>query len=398
MEVNRNTKAKGLENIGATCYMNAVLQCFFHVKPLTNELLKYNTFPGMFMTNAFKDVISQLASNSSYPAKPELFKSVISQNPLFTGIQANDSKDLVLYFLENIERELSIKNFFCNEVKYLNRIKNINIDPYDRKNAPLMNIINAFHNEHKSIISDLFYGFMSQEIQCNICHESILNYTIFNLIIFPIQAVYESANQTENESLSLSKNTTGRRNPYTSNSEYGSFTKPSFYNGYTDYSSNNRNRNNSYNYNRTGKKSVTLYECFDREIQDFSFEKENKIFCNNCRRLVDAKSKNKIYCSPHVLILVLNRGKGNQFDCDVEFEEKIDISKYIEKKDCPLKYNLIGVISHFGESSMNGHFIADCKHFDGKWYSFSDSSVTGPSSFYSKRGTPYILFYQNSQL
>ena len=224
-----------------------------------------------------------------------------------------------------------------------------------------MNIINAFHNEHKSIISDLFYGFMSQEIQCNICHESILNYTIFNLIIFPIQAVYESANQTENESLSLSKDTTGRRNVYTSNSEYGSFTKASFYNGYSDFSSNNRNRNNSYNYNRT-------------------------------------KSKNKIYCSPHVLILVLNRGKGNQFDCDVEFEETIDISKYIEKKDCPLKYNLIGVISHFGESSMNGHFIADCKHFDGKWYSFSDSSVTGPSSFYSKRGTPYILFYQNSQL
>ena len=44
---------------------------------------------------------------------------------------------------------------------------------------------------------------------------------------------------------------------------------------------------------------------------------------------------------------------------------------------------------------MSGHFIADCRHFDDKWYCFNDGIVTGPNNYYTKRGTPYILFYQN---
>ena len=386
--VNEYTKPKGLENIGATCYMNSVLQCFYHVKVLTNELLKYETLQNMNMTNAYKDAISQLSSNSPYPAKPLFFKNVISNNPLFRGIQANDSKDLILYFLENIENELTLKNFICNEPKYYNRIKNLR--PYN--NINLMNIINVFQNVHKSIISDLFYGFMSQVIECNNCHEKLINYQIFNLIIFPIEAVYEFKNQISNS-----------RSNYTSNDDYGSynFSKPSFYNGYNDFSQKSRYKTTIYDkniYNRSGTKTVTIYDCFDHEINETDFEGENQIFCNRCRKMTDGKCKNKIFSSPHILILVLNRGKGNQFNCDVKFDEKINISNYVEKNNCPVNYNLIGVISHLGESSMSGHFIADCKHFDGKWYSFSDSSVIGPSYSYSLKGTPYILFYQNNEI
>ena len=44
---------------------------------------------------------------------------------------------------------------------------------------------------------------------------------------------------------------------------------------------------------------------------------------------------------------------------------------------------------------MSGHFTADCRHFDGKWYCFNDGIVSGPSTYYNKKGTPYILFYEN---
>ena len=138
-----------------------------------------------------------------------------------------------------------------------------------------------------------------------------------------------------------------------------------------------------------------MEQCFENEIDDVNFKGDNKIYCNECKKLMDAKGTNRIFSSPHVLILILNRGKANQFECDVDFDETLDIKDYVESKQCPTKYNLIGVISHFGESSMSGHFIADCKHFDNKWYCFNDGIVNGPSGRYSKKGTPYILFYQD---
>ena len=95
------------------------------------------------------------------------------------------------------------------------------------------------------------------------------------------------------------------------------------------------------------------------------------------------------------LILILNRGRGNSFECDVEFPHQLDISRYAKDPSSPKIYELIGVISHLGESSMEGHFIAFCKHFDFNWYFFNDGIVSqvSPNDIY--KGTPYILFYQN---
>ena len=402
VNINSLTKAKGLENVGATCYMNAVLQCFYHVRPLSTEFVNYNFHPNMIqqipMTMAYLEVVKELSNNKGTAARPILFKNIISMNPLFTGVQANDSKDLILYFLEKIDSELTMLKYFTQNKNLMNTIRYMN-NILSKQPPELQYAINMFMNYHNSIFADLFYGFSSQTIECSDpnCHQRLTNYQIFNFIIFPIENVYNSLKGKKNNNnyyeedkkhISLSNMRPAGKPSYTttSNSEYGKW--------YNDTSKKSYS-NNYYNRNDYGKKSVTLIDCFENEINTIEFKGDNQIYCNRCNKLLDAKGENRIFSSPHVLILILNRGKANKFDCDVEFEESLNIEKYVESKQCPTKYKLIGVISHFGESSMSGHFIADCRHFDGKWYTFNDSIVTGPNFKYSKKGTPYILFYEN---
>ena len=326
IEINSKTKPKGLLNVGATCYMNATLQCFYHIKSLSCQLLKDYciSFKEMPVTFSFKDLVIKL-SDQNYrdeynSVKPELFKLVISRKSLlFAGIRANDSKDLILFMLNSMDDELSERN------------KKFNI------------------NNH-SIIADLFnFNQRCCMICCN-CHHKTDNIQLMNFLIFPLEHIY-----------------------------------------------NNTKKNNTFkNKLSLEKPSVTLENCFENLQQKEKLTGDNQILCESCGQMCDAISVDIICSTPKILILILNRGKGNSFDCDVKFEYNLNIDKFNENRtESSNTYNLIGVISHIGESSMNGHFLAFCKHFDGKWYCFNDGMVSKLGSMndiYS--GIPYILFYQ----
>jgi len=95
----------GLENIGATCYMNATIQCLCHVLNIKNYFqnrqLIYNDTDNRQcpLTIEFYKLLNNLwkepINNKKYYT-PTDFKNLISElNPLFKGIAANDSKDLI---------------------------------------------------------------------------------------------------------------------------------------------------------------------------------------------------------------------------------------------------------------------------------------------------------------
>ena len=145
---------------------------------------------------------------------------------------------------------------------------------------------------------------------------------------------------------------------------------------------------------------MLLYDCFLYNQKSELMTGNNKYYCSICKQLVDSIYTSKIFCSPNVLVLILDRENENKFDIKVDFTDELNIAQFILEKDLPrVIYKLYGVITQIGQSgSNNKSFIAFCKSpIDYNWYRYKDSDVT---PIYDIRkeivhfDTPYILFYQ----
>ena len=151
----------GLNNIGATCYMNATLQCLSNTKQLTDYFLKtYEDKPKNIMTNEYHELIVNLwnKKKNNLPYSPYSFKEVLSkENPLFAGIAANDSKDLINFLLERFHKELNIVNPNNNE------INSLEIDQTNEQ-AMLNSFLQEFKQNFNSPISKLFYGLLETKL------------------------------------------------------------------------------------------------------------------------------------------------------------------------------------------------------------------------------------------
>ena len=125
---------------------------------------------------------------------------------------------------------------------------------------------------------------------------------------------------------------------------------------------------------------------------------QNKMYCNFCKNNTDCTMITTLVTGPDVLILLLNRGKGLEFNVKINFVEYLNLEKYIEIKKTGFNYELFGVITHIGENGQGGHFIAYCRDpFTNVWSKFNDAIVTEVNDFQSEIlnfANPYLLFYQ----
>ena len=142
---------------------------------------------------------------------------------------------------------------------------------------------------------------------------------------------------------------------------------------------------------------MSIQDCFEYNQKIEKFRGSNQIYYNSCRQMADAFYSSYLTTAPKILILLLNRGVGIQFKIKLEFTTELDITNYIQKKTGNIKYKLIGVITHLGESGEGGHFIAHClSPIDNNWYTYNDAIVNETENFQKiiDFGMPYLLFYQ----
>ena len=124
----------------------------------------------------------------------------------------------------------------------------------------------------------------------------------------------------------------------------------------------------------------------------------NIMYCNFCKQNYQSSMRTILATGPEILIIILNRGKGIQYEVKINFLEEINLASFIEMNQTGCDYRLIGVITHIGESGMGGHFISNCKDpISNQWHKYNDSIVSEVSNFQKEVidfAMPYLLFYQ----
>ena len=345
---------RGLVNIASTCYMNSILQCFAHISELSdyfktekmNRLAVNNLNNKNMLYPVFQEVIINLWNTwDKTPYSPYNFKKRIGEmNPLFQGAYPNDAKDLMTFILLRLHDELN--NPKNNNINMNNNIL-FNIKDQQNKQLMFKRFSQNFICNYRSIISGLFFGLFYSKIKCTFCQKIFYNYQTFNFIVFPLEKVLQYK-------MSL-----------------------------TNFTS---------NFNNT----VTIEDCF-KHYQLTSIM--NDYYCNLCKHNVNCAYENKFSILPIILIIILNRGKGLQYNVNISFEnENLGLKNYVEYCKDESVYELIGLVTHYGNSSASGHFMARCKSpIDGNWYLYNDQTVTKIGYFDKNsfsQGNPYILFYK----
>ena len=253
--------------------------------------------------------------------------------------------------------------------------KNIKVNVDKNKNPTNINAARShffknFFRENKSIITELFFGVTHKVIKCLKCKMSKHYFDSFDFLLFHLEKVRQYK-------LLLAKN---QNMMYMQNNLNAQF------------------QQNLIKINSLENNEVNIYDCFEcnRMVECSG---ENKSYCDICKTEYSFTYAEFIYSLPNILILILNRGRGDMYNTRLEYYMELNLTNFVEAKQNNeiIIYDLIGVIIRLS-AGLNVHFIAQCKSpINGLWYCFNDSIIYNIQDLERNIfnfGVPYVLFYQ----
>ncbi|TRY64028.1 hypothetical protein TCAL_05760 [Tigriopus californicus] len=377
--------AKGLKNLGNTCFMNSIIQCLAHSAPIlalcqefaldkvqkvatvgphTNIKIRSDAKTEGRITSAFANLVKDMwTSNGRDPiGSPQEFKREIGQYASkFLGFEQHDSQELLQYALEGMHSEINrippkekaTKNVDAGADENNNSCEPKKYDPDDPEepNLSASEVGRRWWRQYlkhdSSVLSDLFMGQFRSTLKCTVCSHESVTFEPFWLISVPIPS---------------------KGRPRGSNSEG----------------------------------TVKLQDCLDLYVAEESLDGNEKPTCGKCKERQKCVKWYMVERWPKILVIHLKRfAPGERFrsklsnhvDVPVEY---LDLSSY--SKSGPAHFDLYGVSNHSG-TLHGGHYTAYCRHpyKKDKWHLYNDRAVSSTSKSGVISYEAYLLFFERKE-
>jgi len=141
----------------------------------------------------------------------------------------------------------------------------------------------------------------------------------------------------------------------------------------------------------------TIFECLDLYREEEELCGENAWFNDKTKSKQNVKKGTIFWNLPNILIIDLKRYNNSNKKIhslvDTPLED-LDLSRYVDGyNSSKYIYDLFGTGNHSG-GAMGGHYTANIKNPNGKWYSFNDTTISEIADNKVISAYTYCLFYR----
>ena len=332
----------GLENLGATCFLNACMQVLNNTYEL-NAIIDGDNFSKCIKTNLpdsnilteWIDLKTVMWSGNGVVAPRRFVHNVqqiarVKQKELFTGFVQNDMPEFLQFFLECVHNSISRKVSM--------NINGTPVNDLDRRAIQCYNMLKETYSNEYSEIMDMYYGIYMSEIiskktgEC--CSMKPESYFILDLPIHHNQHL-----------------------------------------------------------------AKTLYDCFNMFTHSESLEGENAWLNEKTGQKEDVNKQISFWNFPKIIVITLNRFSidgTRKLTIPIDFPlDDLDLSSYVHGYNpFSYKYDLFGICNHIGGVS-GGHYTAFVRNSENRWLHYNDRNVEiveNPANVITPLA--YCLFYR----